>query len=1280
MSDTMSVITLNAHRNWTLLESQLALQQHQVYLIQEVPYIDKLRWIPTMDPSLPLGQWIGGAPRSPNFKDFLHNKHRTATYISSQINYSFTYAEEGYDIQIIKASNPDTHEHVLTLVNVYIDHHTTTLAHLRTALTQCTHPIIMCGDFNTPSNHWDESHLRRHPAGDELMAICFENNLTLLNKNGHHTWRQGDRSSLLNLVFVSGQIADNTLLYEGLYLEASDHRPLWITHSINPFQPYRAIIPDSPAEELFIQAIQRTWAEVANLPTNDIPEGFDRSFDHLARLWQGYSTPHAPTWKAKVWWTHQLSETQALVLQGQIPHKQLHKEIKIAKRNYFDSLIEKLAHHKQPWGAVKWTRARPTPSHQVPITDSDSSTPSTARTFEILHNHFVQKDDTNDWHPNRLDPFILPCQQRDWVPISTYKIQTVLKTTQNWSAPGPDKIGWRLIKTILNPTTLQHICKIFNALVLYHDMPPKLKQALMVIIPKPNKSDYKKPKAWCPIVLLPCISKLLMGVLAKRLQTEARAHNLLHPNQYGGILGRSALDAALLFTEHCHQAKLQGLYTSILAVDIAQFFPSIKKNIAIEIYRRQGFAEHLVQFLGSYLSNRLTSYKLGAAASDWFDMDTGIPQGCKICPIVACLYIAPVLKTLVPWDLNSQKLLLSFIDDTGFATSSRSLEVNISYLQSQYPCWKQAFQLLGLRLEDDKTELFHVRAYNTKLQGKPLYKGPLPSINLGSPTQPLIIKPQTSWRYLGFRFDPELNFKSHIDLWTTKASTSLRACQMLGNTQCGLRPKDKWLIYLTTCIPILTYGFQLWYRHNAKGCKNLLKKLDKVHLAAARWITGGFPDSPRNALLGLASLDPIQVTLEKLSYHTALRIHMIHPSAGIALGHKIRTTFLKPSTGKLHIQGTNIIAEPPFTKGRQSTNKGPLTALRNIMLPNLPRANFDDTQLPGTRAINLFPDQITFINIPLCPKEDREEWTSTVAHIITPILQERCLVIVASPPTNVKRQTGVVHTILLQPNTTPAVTTAHLPFSNHHELSLAGLITNLPRALTFEGDFTILLRNQAACHMLFNERNALNAYYRLEFNNIIHPWLTNPRNRLFIGWLPAGIPTPPLLPYVLNLNKLKQHSVPPTYYSPATSWHLAKECAKLDTLDQLRPKTWGKHFPDLGVLSRTPKLRFINAAQNSPGLLSRLTYALTGHGPTGRYYAHRPWFHRQTQCQCDTQTIQSRKHILDYCPLYVHHWESWLRIEKSKDQPLLGLIGFLVDNPLAFSFAHAPDKLPLASC
>ncbi|KAF8624102.1 hypothetical protein AX15_006045 [Amanita polypyramis BW_CC] len=145
---------------------------------------------------------------------------------------------------------------------------------------------------------------------------------------------------------------------------------------------------------------------------------------------------------------------RALVLQGLLPHKQLRREIKEAKRAHFDTLITKLSHNKQPWDAVKWTKACPTPSHIVPITDSNGTVLSTSRMFKVLHNHFVQPANQDGWTPNLLDPFIQPEPQWEWHPISAHKIVTILNATQTHSTPGHDKIGWQLLKRILNPTTL----------------------------------------------------------------------------------------------------------------------------------------------------------------------------------------------------------------------------------------------------------------------------------------------------------------------------------------------------------------------------------------------------------------------------------------------------------------------------------------------------------------------------------------------------------------------------------------------------------------------------------------------------------------------------------------------------------------------------------------------------------------------------------------------------------------------------------------------------------
>ena len=107
-----------------------------------------------------------------------------------------------------------------------------------------------------------------------------------------------------------------------------------------------------------------------------------------------------------------------------------------------------------------------------------------------------------------------------------------------------------------------------------------------------------------------------MGVIAKRLQHDARAYSLLHPNQYGGIEDHAAIDAALLFTQKAHDAKLTRMFTSVLTVDIVQFFPSVQPHIAVEIYKCQGFPRELVQFLSSYLTDCHTTYKIGEASSE----------------------------------------------------------------------------------------------------------------------------------------------------------------------------------------------------------------------------------------------------------------------------------------------------------------------------------------------------------------------------------------------------------------------------------------------------------------------------------------------------------------------------------------------------------------------------------------------------------------------------------------------------------------------------------------
>ena len=107
----------------------------------------------------------------------------------------------------------------------------------------------------------------------------------------------------------------------------------------------------------------------------------------------------------------------------------------------------------------------------------------------------------------------------------------------------------------------------------------------------------------------------------------------------------------------------------------------------------------------------------------------------------------------------------------------------------------------GLVIEHDKSEIFHFSRAHNDLN---------PELDLSAISAP-ILKPKTYWRYLGFYFDQRLFFKEHVWYYSTKALSTVKAMGMLGNSTRGLLPLQKRLLYHSCVVPIVTYGFRLWF-------------------------------------------------------------------------------------------------------------------------------------------------------------------------------------------------------------------------------------------------------------------------------------------------------------------------------------------------------------------------------------------------------------------------------------------------------------------------------------
>ena len=94
----------------------------------------------------------------------------------------------------------------------------------------------------------------------------------------------------------------------------------------------------------------------------------------------------------------------------------------------------------------------------------------------------------------------------------------------NKSAPGPSKIGYKLVKWVF-ASHPEFILDIYNAALCLGHHP--WTTAKVVIIPKPNKPDYSEAKAYCPVSLLECYGKVLEKIVANRFTLDSNLHNIL---------------------------------------------------------------------------------------------------------------------------------------------------------------------------------------------------------------------------------------------------------------------------------------------------------------------------------------------------------------------------------------------------------------------------------------------------------------------------------------------------------------------------------------------------------------------------------------------------------------------------------------------------------------------------------------------------------------------------------------------------------------------------------
>lgn len=226
--------------------------------------------------------------------------------------------------------------------------------------------------------------------------------------------------------------------------------------------------------------------------------------------------------------------------------------------------------------------------------------------------------------------------------ITSEEVTVAIRSFPAGKTPGPDGLPteyYRAHIELLAPKLAQ----MFQACLQQGSLPSTMREAHIVLIPKPNK-DPNLCASYRPIALLNCDLKILTKLLAARLNKVIKS--LINSDQTGFMPGRSTdINTRRLFSNIHAPHTNQGIRT-IATLDMEKAFDTVEWVYLWEVLRRMGFPLKFIDWIRTLYTGPLACIKINGSLSPPFPLQRGTIQGCPFSPALFALAMEPIAEAL----------------------------------------------------------------------------------------------------------------------------------------------------------------------------------------------------------------------------------------------------------------------------------------------------------------------------------------------------------------------------------------------------------------------------------------------------------------------------------------------------------------------------------------------------------------------------------------------------------------------------------------------------------
>jgi hypothetical protein len=453
-------------------------------------------------------------------------------------------------------------------------------------------------------------------------------------------------------------------------------------------------------------------------------------------------------------------------------------------------------------------------------------------------------DEDNAIHSRIRAEAKIPNTEENDIPFTTEEITTTIDSQNENKAPGEDGITADIIKK-LHSINNSVLTKLYNKCLQLMIFPQCWRSAVIKVIRKPNKEDYRQTSSYRPISLISVFGKIYEKLIISRIMHFLRINQQLSDKQYGFTPQTSTEDALHSLINFIKDAFQRKGFALIISADIDGAFNNNWWPKIINKLRLKKCPKNLFYVSKSYFSSR--------TAKLWYQneqevrtLNVGCPQGSVCGPHYWNLSYDNIFSR----DWDEQVINEAFADDTRvmiFAQTIQELEIKANKAIEELVSWANENKLKFNPLKTECVLFTRKLKYNQ------------PKVFLHNQQ----LKISTTFKHLGIYIDSKLRWKTHANYITSKAQQLIMKLISFAKNKYGLSCRALETIYKGAVLPIVSYASSVWFE--AIDSQFVKKPLITLQRRVAIRMIKGYKTISIEAANILANLIPIDLYLKKKS-------------------------------------------------------------------------------------------------------------------------------------------------------------------------------------------------------------------------------------------------------------------------------------------------------------------------------------------------------------------------------------------------------------------------------